>query len=141
MNHKFSVTVLPEKVKLYMCQRHEWDNLILHFKLHHESRDVLCQTFLADEITCYLYVREENTNTHDIFSRICRSDLRLYHIIDIHEDLPGIDHIGIIARISKLFHEKGIPILYVNTYGHNLILLSTEYMKDAMEILERIAYI
>lgn len=124
-----------------MCPRHELEHLILYFKLYDNSRDVLCQTFLADEITFYMYVREENKNTHDIFSRICRSDQRLYHIIDIHEDLPGIDHIGIIYRISKRFHEKNIPILYVNTYGHNLILLSTEYMASAMDILEQIAYI
>lgn len=142
-NRRFSVTLLPERVRLYTCSRHDYLNMIVHFRLYDITTDVLCQTFLGDEITFYMYVTPESTDNdarHAIFTRSCTSDQRTYCVVDIHEDLPGIDHIGIIHYISGQFHEKRIPIMYVNTYGHNLILIGEDHMTIAMDVLQKIAY-
>jgi hypothetical protein len=142
-NKRFSVTILPERVRLYTCSRYDYMNMIVHFRLYDVTTDVLCQTFLGDEITFYMYIdptSPDHMARHTIFTRSCTSDQRVYYVVDIHEDLPGIDHIGIIHYLSGEFQKQRIPILYVNTYGHNLILIGEDHMTRAKEVLERIAY-
>lgn len=142
-NRRFSVSLLPDRVRIYTCSRHDYLNMIVHFRLYDLNTDILSQTLLEDEISFFMYYRPEdpeNTARHLIFSRSCTSDPRTYSIMDIHEDLPGIDHVGIIHYLSGLFYEKQIPILYINTYGHNIILINEENVSNAMTILEQIAY-
>jgi hypothetical protein len=105
------------------------------------SKDILCQTMLDNEITFYMRVLEDNAASHSVFQSICICDPRSYRAIDIHEDVPGIDHVGIIYRISQRFVEKQLPILYINTYGHNLVLILDQYFASAMDVLKDIAYV
>jgi ACT domain len=137
---KFSVTLLPGLLRLYKCTRAEFENIIRH-RFYDVIKDILCQTILDNEITIFLHIRGDNEATRVVFQSICVTDPRSYYAIDIHEDIPGIDHIGIIYQISKRFVDKEIPILYINTYGHNLILVSDEYIVKAMEILKVIAHV
>jgi hypothetical protein len=139
---KFSVEILEEKVKLYKCSREEYKNIVKKYKLYNID-DILCHTQLKDEITLYHIVKddEENKTNNHILSRLCISDQRIYNIINIYEDIPGIDHVGIIHKISKLFIEKNIPILYINTYGHNIVLVSEENMSVAINSLKKIGNI
>ena len=140
--NKFSVEILEEKVKLYTCSREEYKNIILKYKLYNID-DILCHTQLKDEVTIYYIVKntEENKTNNYILSKLCVSDQRLYNVINVYEDIPGIDHVGIIYNISKLFLEKNIPILYINTFGHNIILVSEENMSNAVNTLEKIGNI
>jgi len=138
---RFSVTLLPGHIRLYKCNREEFQRIVRH-KFYNITKDILCQTMLDDEITFYLHVLEDNAATHAVFQSICSTnDIRTYRIIDIHEDMPGIDHVGIIYRISKRFVERHIPILYINTYGHNMVLILSEHLANAMEVLKEIAYV
>jgi predicted membrane protein len=140
--NKFSVKILKDKIKIYRSSRQEYDSIITKYNLLN-TQNLLCQTFLEDEITFYYYSRqtEDNHINHHILSKFCQSDNRIYTIIDIYEDIPGIDHIGIINYISNFFVKKNIPILYINTYGHNLIFISEEHIKNAIEILKIIGNI
>jgi len=138
--NKFSVTLLPGLIRLYTCNRVELQHIIRH-RFYDVSRDILCQTMLDDEITFYLRVLDGNAASHAVFQSICITDPRPYRAIDIHEDVPGIDHIGIIYQISRRFVEKEIPILYINTYGHNIVLVVEEYIAKAMEVLKEIEYV
>ena len=96
---------------------------------------------LDNEITFYLHVLEDNAATHAVFQSVCITDPRMYRVIDIHEDIPGIDHVGIIYQISRRFVDKHIPILYVNTFGHNMVIILEENLPKALEVLEKIAYL
>jgi len=140
--NKFSSCIYPKKVKIYKCNRESFSDIVIKHKIYSFSNDILCQTFLDDEITFYMYVNDikENKISHYLMSNVCISDQRLYNIIDIHEDVPGIDHIGIINYISKFFLEQQIPILYINTFSHNIILVSDEYMEDVSLILKNISH-
>jgi hypothetical protein len=89
----------------------------------------------------YIDDSKENQISHFLLTKICISDQRIYNIIDIHEDVPGLDHVGIINMISKRFLEKKIPILYINTFGHNIVLVSEEYMEEVLTILKKISII
>jgi hypothetical protein len=139
---KFSIRILPEKTKIYKCNIEEYKNIFNKYKLYIDE-DILCKTILEDEVTFYYFLKnnEENHYSNYILSKICISDPRKYSVINIYEDIPGIDHVGIIYQISRLFLEKNIPILYINTYGHNLILVSEDYIDLATEILKTIGNI
>lgn len=137
---KFSVTLLHGIIKLYKCTREQFKYIIKH-KFYDITKDILCQTMLDDEITFYFHVHKNNEASHKVFQSICVYDPRSYRAIDIHEDVPGIDHVGIIYQISKRFVEKQIPILYINTYGHNIVLVLEEYLPRAFEVLKEIAYV
>ena len=140
--NKFSIEILNQKVKIYKCSREEYKNIISKYKLYNID-DILCHTQLNDEVTLYhTYNDKEETKTNNyILSKLCVSDQRIYKVINIYEDIPGIDHVGIIHNISKLFLEKNIPILYINTFGHNIILVSEENMPNAVSCLEKIGTI
>lgn len=140
--NKFSIRILEEKIKLYKCNREEYKNIILKYNLYNDE-DILCKTVLEDEVTFYYFLKENKDNhyNHHILSKICVSDPRKYTVINIYEDIPGIDHVGIIYNISSLFLEKSIPILYINTYGHNLILISEEHLNNGLDILKKIGNI
>jgi hypothetical protein len=140
--NKFSIEILEEKVKLYKCSRDEYKTILSKYKLYNID-DILCHTQLKDEITLYHIVnnQEENKTNNNILSKLCISDQRIYNVINIYEDIPGIDHVGIIHNISKLFLEKNIPILYINTFGHNIILVSEENMNNAINSLKKIGNI
>ena len=140
--NKFSIEILEEKIKLYKCSREEYKNIIEKYKLYNID-DILCHTQLKDEITLYYIInnQEENKINNHLLSKLCVSDHRIYNIINIYEDIPVIDHVGIIHNISKLFLEKNIPILYINTFGHNIILVSEENMNAAIDSLKKIGNI
>lgn len=138
--NKFTVKILKDRLKIYKSSREEY-NIIIKYKLLN-IHDLLCQTFLEDEVTLYHFLKDDNNlESHYVLSKMCQSDNRVYYIVDIYEDIPGIDHIGIINYISTFFVKKNIPILYINTYGHNLILISDEHIKNALEILKIIGNI
>jgi hypothetical protein len=138
---RFSVTLLPDCVRLYTCSKSVFEQTVHPHQMYRIHTDILGITLLQDEITFYMYVKSDdniNTENHLLLRRITTHDPRLYHVFDIHEDIPGIDHVGIIHNISRYFLEKQIPILYVNTYGHNLILVSEDHYPVARQILQDI---
>lgn len=137
---KFSITCIDRQIYMYKATRDTFH--VIHYHHYYNiMNDILCQTLLDDEITMYVWITPDNSSTHVVLQEMCQCDQRKYHVIDIHEDIPGIDHVGIIHRISGRFAEKAIPILYINTYGHNLVLVAEEYHTSAMEILREIAYV
>lgn len=58
-----------------------------------------------------------------------------YRILEFHENDCGIDHIGIVNKISDIFSKNDIPILYVNTFNKNLILVHKDYYSNAQTCL------
>jgi len=141
--NRFSVTSFSDKIVLYTCARDVFERYLLRDTMYELSRSILALTFLENEVTFYLYQLDtaDNVALHLRFSDACISDHRRYIGLNIHEDIPGIDHVGIIHRISGYFLKRDIPILYLNTYGHNLVLVAEEYMSVAKQILEEIAWI
>jgi len=97
----------------------------------------MCQTHIRlpdPEITVYKYRGDDDAMFQQnsvIF------DPREYTAINIHEDIPGIDHVGIVHYISGRFMAEGIPLLYINTYAYNLILVAEDYIDVAQKLLEK----
>jgi hypothetical protein len=106
----FSTTLLRNKVRIYKFTREEYERNYIHFI---RSENVMCQTFIDDEVTLYKYCKEDNDGKEDkTFSEICSTcDPRSYNVINIHEDIPGIDHIGIrkFFRCRPMFEQGFNP--------------------------------
>ena len=64
----------------------------------------------------------------------------VYKIIQIHENISGIDNIGTVSEISSLFTDINISILYVNTYNNNFILVKKSDYDRAINALKTIDY-
>ena len=116
----FSVTTMNAPIRLYQ----------LRYPIY--SPSVLCSTSMEGEYTVYKYVNEDDAVFESLSTQF---DPRLYHGFSIHEDCPGINHIGIVHFISGLFAEENIPIMYVNTYASNLIFVCEEYRERAISIM------
>lgn len=123
----FSITFLPRKIKIYKMKD-------CHIIIQQDN--IMCQTIVEDEITVYKYISDDDGlyETHSIIF-----DPREYTVINIHEDVQGIDHVGIVNYISGLFYKENIPLLYINTYSYNLILISDDYIEQAKKILSTIS--
>ena len=134
---RFSVSRLSFCVKIYHGTQENARKLMGYYD---PILDILGYTVLENEVTFYLSLLPSNKATHEIFRMKCICDGREYHVFDIHEDHPGIDHVGIIHCISKRFVEHSIPILYINTYGHNLVLVAEEHVLHVVDILRDITY-
>lgn len=135
---RFSVSVLPHRIRLYTCSPAVFQEILLPFSCLDWSADVLTLTVLEGEVTFYVYDfpgEVKNQEAHTVLRRFTTADPRRYDVFDLHEDLPGIDHVGIIHRISGFFLQRNIPILYVNTFGHNLVLVSEEYRSVVNQVL------
>lgn len=118
---KFTVTYINKNVQIYKLQYPMC------------SPSIICQTNFLQEYTIYKYVSEDD----DLFKKIAQNyDRRFYHVFILHEDCPGIDHVGIVHFISGLFSNKNIPILYLNTYSHNVIFVNEEHLEEALLILK-----
>jgi hypothetical protein len=135
---KFSITIVDKKVTLYKCSIEDYE-IIERIKL--PSNMIMCITKIQNEVSLFCYNESLYNVEHTILKRFCVCDTRQYSIFNIHEDLPGIDHIGIISTISSLFSTHHIPILYINTFSYNLILVSDEFTEKALSILDNISYI
>ena len=116
----FSVSSLPDTIRLYQLQ----------YPIY--SPRMLCSTMVGNEYTIYKYTGEDDILFESLSIQF---DPRIYHVFSLHEDCPGISHVGIIHFISGLFTKANIPILYITTYSLNLVLVSGEYKENAMEIM------
>jgi hypothetical protein len=51
------------------------------------------------------------------------SDNKEYNVIQINYSYHQIDDVGVVHEISKIFNSLNIPILYINSFNNNFILI------------------
>ena len=130
----FSSRIQPVQVRIYRFTR---DGYYTHFREFVRTDHIMAQTFWDNEVTLYKYCSPDDDH---VFEQIADTyDPRCYHVINIYEDVPGIDHVGIVHRLTGYFTSQHIPLLYVNTFAYNLILVSDEYIDKARAILSQIS--
>ena len=121
MNKCFSVTPLDTPIRLY------------HLRYPIYSSTILCSTSINGEYTIYKYIGEDD---HVFESISIQFDPRVYYGFSVHEDCPGITHIGIVHFLSGLFKDAEIPIMYVNTYASNLIFFTEDYKEKVVSVMK-----
>lgn len=61
---------------------------------------------------------------------------KTYRIMQFYEGVSGISHTGIVERISKMFNKVNVPIIYINTYNNNFILVDKNDLEKCKHIIE-----
>jgi hypothetical protein len=61
--------------------------------------------------------------------------LKNYKCIKISDDYDNINYVGIVKKISTLLTEIDIPILYINSFNNNFIIVETKFFEIAMKHL------
>jgi hypothetical protein len=61
--------------------------------------------------------------------------LKNYKCIRISDDYDNINYVGIVKKISTLLTEINIPILYINSFNNNFIIVETKFFQMAMNHL------
>jgi hypothetical protein len=59
-----------------------------------------------------------------------------YKIIRIYDNSDGLGNVGIVSKLSSLMSKNNIPILYVNSYNNNYILIKENYFIKALKCLK-----
>jgi hypothetical protein len=78
------------------------------------------------------------TINDDEISIICDSfidGIKNYRCIKISDDYDNINYVGIVKKISTLLTEINIPILYINSFNNNFIIVETKFFETAMNHL------
>jgi len=88
--------------------------------------------FISSKLTDVI---SELNNYSDFLIRINRV-IDEYSVLRIYQDTHNINEHGIVFRLSKIFYEKNIPILYVNSYSNNYVLIPSTAIKELDEWIE-----
>lgn len=64
-----------------------------------------------------------------------------HRVLQFHEGMSGVSHTGVVEYLSRLFSEHSIPIIYINTFNNNFILIASSDFKKCNEILKRHNYV
>jgi len=64
--------------------------------------------------------------------------IKKYHIVQIMNTHDFINDTGIVSKISLLFSEKNISILYLTTLENNFILFEEESYEESINILSEL---
>jgi hypothetical protein len=59
-----------------------------------------------------------------------------YSILRVYQDTHKINEYGVVYKLSQIFHQREIPILYVNSFSDNFILIPSKNMVDLQDFIE-----
>ena len=59
-----------------------------------------------------------------------------FSVLRIYQDTHAINEHGVVYNLSKHFFEKSIPILYVNSFSNNYILVPSKHIDELQDWIE-----
>lgn len=74
----------------------------------------------------------------DLASVLPLEGLRKYYCACILNTHEYIDDTGLVKKLSTIFGEENIPILYITTFNNNFILFEASYYDRSVQILHSI---
>jgi hypothetical protein len=64
-----------------------------------------------------------------------------HRVLQFHEGMSGVSHTGVVEYLSKLFSIHSIPIIYINTFNNNFILIASSDFEKCKTILKKYNYV
>lgn len=137
--YNFNFECLDVKVAVIYFNKQYYDTVIYHILkdvIFNDDINFFSLTFNTDEIS--LFVDERFVpNIKDINYTIDKN----YRVIRVYDYNDGIQNVGIVSKLSSLLSSSDIPLLYVNSYNNNYILLKEDYLDKAKEILSKTGFV
>jgi hypothetical protein len=141
--YTFHLEVLDQPVSLLCFTKSEYKSLmftLLKEVIFKDEHKFFALTVTDQEISVFLdqdavdrFIKPTNNYSADNL-RPTAVD-RDYRVIKVYDLMDGVTHIGIVSKISTLLAASNIPILYVNTYNNNYILVPDKYLEQAQRVL------
>lgn len=126
LRHRFTISLLPNRVFIYTVESIK------------ESTHSLLQALLFEK-ECFVSFTvsegEVSLITDAPFEDYSVVNPHVFRVFEFHEGNSGIDHCGIVQTLSKLFSERGIEILYINSFNKNFILVKEDHLEDCQSLL------
>ncbi len=123
MIENYNFEILEDTIKIYFCN--------VSFK-----NDIMGYLIPILYNSNFFNVSQDNTELSLFVSS--KVDLSLlsflncdneeYNIIKINQNYHQINDVGVVSEISKFFSSINIPILYVNSFNNNYILIPRKHI-------------
>lgn len=141
MNDGFEIVKMDYKVKIACIPEKLERNILLEiFKLFLDNRTrFISYTKSCEEVSIILDDYSMDISDLGNIDTI-NIEPTIYKVLQIFECSSGIDHVGIVASLSKFFSGNHIPILYLNTYNNNYILYPESLEKTVDSVISGSKY-
>lgn len=132
MSRKFTIEDTEYVVKIMKIDRSERVNLF-NTLMEYSGNDYFYNINEDDDDEISLIIDDRiDMSAININEKIKNS----YRVIKIHENRSGVNHVGVVTEISSLFTDINIPIMYLNTYSYNFILVKKKDHSKAMKAIQ-----
>ena len=74
-----------------------------------------------------------------VLDKNCLSYTKRYYCAYITNTYEQLDDTGLVQKLSNLFADAKIPILYITTYNNNFILFDEDFYDSSIELLKSIS--
>jgi hypothetical protein len=131
--NKLNLHVLDNKINLYNFDiNYKKDIILVLIQYLLPNKDIfLSMTINDNEISliCDSFIEEYIKDINYIV-------LKNYNCIKICDDFDNINYVGIVKHISNLLAQINIPILYINSFNNNYIIIENINVHQAIEHLQ-----
>lgn len=133
---KFYVAILPCDVVLLTLAFNNYDILYGLMKCMFFSKsNFISYTKTDTDISVFIDNETFKQNVSSLDNNNMYDPNNLYSVLQIYEFLSGIDHIGVVKKISSILANKNIPILYINSANNNYVLVKKNRLQDTIKVL------
>lgn len=125
----FSLELIPTRVNLYNTHPSNKSKIIGYLLPIFYDNEFYCISQCDQELSMIIPHKYHET-FRNLPSMNCMEDT--FIVLRIFQDTHQINEHGIVNKISKIFTDKDIPILYINSFNNNYVLIP-EDKQDALD--------
>jgi hypothetical protein len=135
----YSLELLNETVVIFSCHHSLRFNILGHLIPFLYEDSFLSFTQHGEEISIFISSKHK-----DLFNKIPtvikmfneNNDLQEYNVLKLYQINHQISELGIVSQFSNAFKEMEIPIIYVNSFSNNFILIPKEELHKLEGLIE-----
>jgi hypothetical protein len=131
----FSIEVHPETINICFVNKHSFHyKCILGFLFDCNTNEFFSITNSRDEFSIFIPKRVALTLQKEFGSNI-NIEPEDYTCLKIFytDQIDGVTDTGVVCSISDVFSKHNIPILYVNSFNNNFILIPSYHYSNFVE--------
>jgi len=128
----YSFELLKESVSLYSCSNYCREVFLGRCLPIFWSSEFISFTQHEKEISIFV-----SSKFDDYFKNLPVTKMEdEYRVLKVYQTNHGIEELGIVAQFAKIFMDMEIPILYVNSFSNNYILLPASHLEKLEGMIE-----
>jgi hypothetical protein len=104
----------------FLLQNKSQNNLFTSLTINNNEISIICDSSIENFIDFNDFVVKKN-----------------FRCVKIYDTCDNIEQIGIVAKISNILTTINIPILYINSYNNNYVIIENIHITNALQELEK----